>query len=230
MELTIECQKRAEGSKPNALRQAGQIPAVLYGHKGTESVALSLDTKTAITLVRKASVNNSLIQVNVPELSWSGKALLREVQAHPCKDNILYHLSFFSVAAQDSITVDVPLSFVGEAPGVKEGGALDTVLTELQVQCAPTDIPGSIEIDVSGLNIGDALHVHELSMPKGVESVGEPERVVVSVLAPRTTAGAETIEEEEAEIDQELAAKLEALGTEAEGSESEPEAETEAEA
>jgi len=213
MELTVECQKRAEGSKPNALRQAGRIPAVLYGHNGTESVALTLDSKTAITLVRKASINNTLIQVNVPDLSWSGKALLREVQAHPWKSGILYHLSFFSVAAQDSITVDVPLHFVGEAPGVKAGGALDTVLTELQVQCAPENIPEGIEVDVSGLNVGDALHVHELVLPKGVEVVGEPERVVVSVLSPRTTAGAETVEEEP-EIDTELAAKLEALGTE----------------
>lgn len=214
MELTVECQKRAEGSKPNALRQAGRIPAVLYGHNGTESVALTLDNKTAITLVREASINNTLIRVNVPELSWSGKALLREVQAHPWKSGILYHLSFFSVAAQDSITVDVPLHFVGESPGVKKaGGALDTVLTELQVQCAPEDIPEGIEIDVSGLKVGDALHVHELVLPQGVEALGEPDRVVVSVLSPRTTAGAETVEEE-SEIDTELAAKLEALGTE----------------
>jgi large subunit ribosomal protein L25 len=213
MELTVECQKRAEGSKPNALRQAGRIPAVLYGHNGTESVALTLDNKTAITLVRSASLNNTLIQVNVPDLPWKGKALLREVQAHPWKTGILYHLSFFSVAAQDSLAVDVPLHFVGDSPGVKAGGALDTVLTELHVQCAPADIPEGIEIDVSNLNVGDALHVHELVLPKGVEALGEPDRVVVSVLSPRTTAGADTVEDASA-IDTELATKLEALGTE----------------
>ena len=119
--------------------------------------------------------------------------------------------------------VDVPLTFVGEAPGVDQGGgALDTVLTELQVQCAPSDIPESIEVDVSGLEIGSSIHVHELALPKGVEVVGEPERVVVSVLPPRVTAAEE--EAEAAEMDTELAATLEALGTEeseAESSEAE---------
>lgn len=217
MEITVECQKRATGSKSKALRRDGLIPAVLYGHKGAESVSLTLDAKTAQTLVREASVNNTLIQVKVPDLSWSGKALLREVHTHPWK-GFLYHLSFFSVASQDSLLVDVPLAFIGEAPGVdKEGGALDTVLTELQVQCAPGDIPESIEVDVSSLGIGSSIHVHELALPKGVEVMGEPERVVVSVLPPRVTAA----EEEEAEIDTELAATLEALGTESSETEAE---------
>ena len=220
MELTVECQKRSDGSKAKALRRDGLVPAVLYGHKGAESVSLTLDAQTAQTLVRKASVNNTLIQVKVPDLSWSGKALLREVHTHPWK-GFLYHLSFFSVAAQDSLMVDVPLNFLGEAPGVEEGGALDTVLTELQVQCAPGDIPEAIEVDVSSLEIGSSIHVHELALPQGIEVVGEPERVVVSVLPPRVTAAEE--EAEAAEIDTELAATLEALGTE------EAEAESEAE-
>lgn len=222
MELTVECQKRSDRSKAKALRRDGLVPAVLYGHQGAESVSLTLDAKTAQTLVRKASVNNTLIQVKVPDLSWSGKALLREVHTHPWK-GFLYHLSFFSVAAQDSLLVDVPLSFIGEAPGVEEGGALDTVLTDLQVQCAPGDIPEAIEVDVSSLEIGSSIHVHELALAKGIEVMGEPERVVVSVLPPRVTAAEE--EAEAAEIDTELAATLEALGTEE--SEAKPESEAE---
>lgn len=182
MELTIECQKRAPGSKANTLRRSGLIPAVLYGHNGTESIELTLQAKAAEFLVRDASVNNTLIQVNVPDVPWSGKALLREVQAHPWKGG-LYHLSFFSIATQGSLEVDVPLHFVGEAFGVKqEGGALDTVLTELHVKCAPDSIPDVIEIDVSNLRLGDALHVNELTLPAGVVAVGEPDRVVVSIL------------------------------------------------
>ncbi|PSB05632.1 50S ribosomal protein L25 [filamentous cyanobacterium CCP2] len=182
MELTLECKKRPEGSKPNALRREGLMPAVLYGHNGTESVSLVIDAKAAEILIRKASVNNTLIQMNISDLPWKGKALIREVQSHPWRGD-LYHLSFFSVAAQDSLQVTVPLHFVGTAVGVKpEGGSLDTVLTELEVACAPDNIPESIEIDVTNLHIGDALHVNELKLPEGVEAVGEPDRVIVSIL------------------------------------------------
>lgn len=195
MELTIECQKRPSGSKTNALRREGRTPAVLYGHNGTESVALTLDTRSAETLVRKASLNNTLIQLSVPDMPWSGKALLREVQAHPWRRD-LYHLSFFSIGSQSSVEVTVPLHFVGEAVGVKQGGGtLDAVLTELEVQCAPTNVPESLEIDVSNLEVGDALHVNELALPSGVTVLGEGDRVAVSILAPKTTAEAGGAEE-----------------------------------
>lgn len=187
MELTIECKKRPDGSKPNALRRQGLTPAVLYGHNGAESIELTVDTREAQTLLRRAAVNNTMIQVNVPDLAWSGKALLREVQSHPWRGD-LYHLSFFSVGSQSSIEVTTPLHFVGEAVGVKQGGGtLDTVLTELAVVCAPNDVPDTIEVDVSNLNVGDALHVHELALPSGVTAVGEADRVVVSVLAPKVS-------------------------------------------
>lgn len=97
MSLTIECQKRAENSKPNALRREGLIPANLYGHQGGESVSLTVNAKDATTLLKKAKVNETLIDVKVPDLSWEGKAVIREVQAHPWK-RTLYHLSFFYVA------------------------------------------------------------------------------------------------------------------------------------
>ncbi|XHX76127.1 MAG: 50S ribosomal protein L25/general stress protein Ctc [Stenomitos frigidus ULC029] len=198
MELTLECQTRPAGSKANALRRAGLIPAVLYGHKGAESVSLTVKAKTAELLVRDASINNTLIQVNVPELPWKGKALLREVHSHPWR-GFVYHLSFFSVGSQDSLDVDVPLHLIGEATGVKNGGgSIDQGLTELHVRCAPDRIPESIEIDVTGLDVGTSLHVHELMLPEGVVALGEPDRVVVTVLAPSSSVAAEAAEEEAA--------------------------------
>jgi large subunit ribosomal protein L25 len=184
MEVTVECQKRPEGSKPKALRRSGLIPAALYGHKGTESIALTIGAKDAETLLKKATVNNTLVQVKIPDVPWSGKALIREVQTHPWKRSSVYHVSFFSVAAQESLEVVVPLHFVGEAAGVKEGGVLDLVFTELQVQCAPENIPESIEIDVSNLQAGDSLRVQDLVLPQGVTALSEPENTVVAVAAP----------------------------------------------
>lgn len=183
MELTIDCQLRPEGSKPNSLRRSGHLPAVLYGHQGAESIALTVPSKQAELLLRDASLNNTLIQVNIPDLSWTGKALLREVQTHPWRGTP-YHISFFAVAAQDSLEVDVPLNFVGTAKGIKEGGgSLDPSLSSLHVKCAPDSIPEHIEIDVSDLGVGDALHISDISLPAGVVALGDPYRTVVSVLS-----------------------------------------------
>ena len=200
MELAVECQKRAEGSKPNALRRSGLIPAVLYGHKGAESIALTVKAKTVETLLKKHAVNNTLIDLSIPDLSWTGKTLLREVQVHPWK-GFPYHLSFFAVGSQDSLEVELSLHFVGEAVGVKLGGGiLDTVLTQIAAKCKPDSIPEAIEIDISNLNVGDALHIHELVLPPGVVALGEPDRVVVTVLGPSSGAGEETEEEAAATV------------------------------
>ena len=196
MELTVECQKRAPGSKPNALRRSGKIPAVLYGHNGVESVELTLEAKAATVLVKQAAINNTLIQLNVTDMPWSGKTLLREVQSHPWK-NSLYHLSFFSVGTHESIEVTVPLHFVGNAIGVKNsGGILDTVITELAVQCPPTKIPETIEVDVSNLDIGDSLSISDLQLPEGVVTLADGALIVVSVMRSSTSreaAAEETI-------------------------------------
>jgi large subunit ribosomal protein L25 len=184
MELTIECKPRSADSKPNALRRSGQIPAVLYGHSGVESIALTVDAKAVEILMRDASINNSLIQVNIPELSWKGKALLREVQSHPWK-NSLYHLSFFAVGTHASLEVNVPLSLVGEAIGVKQGGgSLEVVMTSLPIKCSPENIPETILVDVSQLNVGNSIHINEIPLPSGVTVLTDTEQVVVMVLQP----------------------------------------------
>jgi large subunit ribosomal protein L25 len=195
MELSIDCKKRDNGAKPKALRREGQIPAVLYGHDGDNSVDLTIDQREAEKLVRRASVNNTLIQVNVPDISWNGKALLREVQSHPWKGK-LYHLSFFSIGGQDSVEVVVPVHYMGEAKGVKdEGGTLDIIVSELAIRCAPDAIPENIEIDVSELAVGGNLHISDLKLPGGAEVVTDTDKTLVGVAAPRTVA----TEEESAE-------------------------------
>ncbi|RCJ23929.1 50S ribosomal protein L25/general stress protein Ctc [Nostoc sp. ATCC 43529] len=198
MAITVECQKRPEGSKPKALRRSGEIPANLYGHKGTESISLTINAKTVERLLKRASVNNTLIDLNITDAPWRGKALIRELQLHPAKGTP-YHLSFFAVAGHGDTNVEVRLRFVGDAVGVKqEGGVLDTVVTELQVSCAPENIPEFIDIDVSNLKIGDSLSISDISFPDGVTPLAEPERVIVSLLPPQINAAAE--EESEAAV------------------------------
>ncbi len=184
MEVTINCQKRPEGSQPRALRRQGLIPAALYGHNGTESVSLIVKEKDAQVLLRKASINNTLVEVNIPELPWNGKALIREVQAHPWKKN-LYHLSFFSVATHGKVEVTVPLTLVGQSVGVKEGGLIEQLVAEVSVECAPDLIPESIAVDITELKIGGAIAVGDLVLPPGVTCLDDVHTTILSIMAPK---------------------------------------------
>jgi large subunit ribosomal protein L25 len=183
MNLTIECQPRSADSKPNAIRRSGKLPAVLYGHKGAESISLTVNAKDAEIMLRSASINNTLIDVTIPELSWNGKALLREVHTHPWRGTP-YHISFFAVSEQGSLEVDVPLHFVGVAKGVKiDGGSFEPSMNSLHVKCPPTGIPEFIEVDISDLGGGESVHVSQLSLPEGVVAMGDLNRVVALVTA-----------------------------------------------
>lgn len=182
MEFVVDCQPRPH-QNPRTLRRSGLIPAVLYGHNGTDSLSLAVDSKIVKKLLLTAKVKNSIITVNVKELGLSVITLLQDVQTHPWNGDI-YQLDFFAVNAQKQLTITVPLNFTGKAIGVTdEDGSLDMVLNSLEVHCLSGVIPERINIDISNLKIGNILHVEDLVLPEGVTSAGAADRVVVSVLA-----------------------------------------------
>jgi len=198
MKISVECQSRPEGSKPRALRREGLIPAALYGHDGDKSISLTIPTKQAQMLLRDAAINNTLIDLEVPDISWTGKALIREVQAHPWK-RTLHHVSFFTVSAKQKVEIVVPIVLTGNAVGTKEGGIVDQIMTELQIICAADSIPESIEIDVTSFDVGATLHVGEIVLPEGAEVLDDPERTAISVVLP-----AKPVETEEEESETEV--------------------------
>lgn len=221
MNITVECQTRPEGSKPKALRREGLIPASLYGHKGSESVALTIPTKEAQNLLKDAAINNTLVDLKVPDMSWSGKALIREVQVHPWKKT-LYHLSFFTVSAKQTVEIVVPVNLVGEAIGTQEGGIVEQVITELNISCRADSIPEAIEVDISGFEVGTTLHVGELTLPEGATVIEDPERTVLSVVTPTIITEPESETEETVLGEEELDTPVES----AEESEAEANEET----
>jgi large subunit ribosomal protein L25 len=203
MNISVECKSRPEGSKPRALRREGLIPAALYGHDGAKSISLTIPAKEAQLLLREAAINNTLIDLNVPDISWKGKALIREVQAHPWK-RTLNHLSFFTVSAKQQVEIVVPLVLTGKAAGTKEGGIVDQIMTELKIICAADSIPESIEIDVTNFEIGSMLQVGEIALPEGAEVLDDPERTAISIVLPAKPvetedAGAVEVSEQSAE-------------------------------
>ncbi len=182
MQLTIDGQTRSADSKPRSLRRQGKIPATIYGHKGNESTAITLDTKESLLLLRKAAINNTLIEVNVTDGDFKGITLLREVQYHPYKNDI-YHLSFFSIASQSSVEVEIPLHYVGVPIGVRlNGGSLEVMINKIHVACPPNQVPESLEIDITDLDIGQGIHVGDLPLPEGVTLAADGTPLLVTVI------------------------------------------------
>ena len=194
MSLTVECKTRTEGSKPRALRREGLIPAALYGHKGAESISLTMNAKEAQILLKKAAINNTLVDLNIPDIPWNGKAIIREVQAHPWKKT-LYHLSFFSVAGDKKLNLVVPIKLQGEAKGIKQGGVLEQNLTELHISCSADNIPEDITIDMTDFGIGTNLAVGDVVLPEDVKVLDDAEQTLFSIVAPAKISDAVATEE-----------------------------------
>lgn len=177
------------------LRAAGRVPAVIYGH-GEDTRKLSVDAHELKTLFSKIRVENTVITMNIDGESSPSRALVREVQRHAFRDDVV-HVDFYQIHAGETLTVEVPIRLVGSAPGVKEGGIMQQVLDEIEVKCLPDRIPETLDVDISTMVIGDSVHVRDIEQPEGVEFLIDLERTVCSLMAP--TLVTEVEEEEEAE-------------------------------
>src|SRR5947207_11384709 len=192
---------RTLGKRPGAkrLRAAGRIPAVIYGRQ-IEPQKLEVITKEMEDLIHHAISENLLVDLAVKDDARPKRlALVQEVQHHPLSGKVL-HVDFHEVAENEKVTVMVPVETIGEAVGVKtDGGVLEHVLFKIKARALPKDLPEFITVDVSHLNIGQAVHLGEITVPAGVELIGAKGLPVIAVAAPRT-------EEEEAAAAAEVAA------------------------
>src|SRR6266850_352805 len=180
---------RRAGAKK--LRTSGRIPATIYGRQAKPQ-NLEVISKEMENLIHHAVSENLLVDLAVKEDSRPKRlALVQEVQHHPLSGHIL-HVDFHEVAENEKVTVMVPVETTGEAVGVKtSGGVLEHVLFKIKARALPKDLPEFITVDVSHLNIGQAVHLGEIAAPPGVEILGDKQIPVIAVAAPRT-------EEEEA--------------------------------
>lgn len=195
---TLSAEKRTETGKGAArqLRAAGRIPAVVYG-QGDEGISVSLDAHEADLLFHRISVDNTIVNVEVDGEKAPIPTLIREIQTHPFKADIL-HVDFYRIQEGVEVEVEVPVHTEGTPVGVKDsGGVLQLVIHDLPVACIPSKIPDQIVIDVSGLDIGDAIHVYDIDLPEGVRVLVDEERTLATVNLPR-----QEIEEDEEEGDE----------------------------
>ncbi len=165
-----------------SLRRQGQVPAVIYGH-GRDPLSLSLNARDLDKLLGHIQAESTVIEVTVG--GHTAKTLIREIQRHPIKRQIL-HVDFQALVAGEKVTVSIPIVLAGIPEGVRlEGGVLDQTLRELEIEVDPSSIPDHIEFDVTNMVIGDSVHVSDLKMPDGVEVLDDPETSVAVLAAPR---------------------------------------------
>jgi large subunit ribosomal protein L25 len=165
-----------------SLRSAGKIPAVIYGH-AREPQSLAVPTREFEKLLERVSAESTVIELDLG--GTVARTLIREIQRHPFKKQIL-HIDFQELVAGEKVTVNVPIVLMGTPEGVRlSGGILSQVLSELSILVDPVNIPRRIEADVTNLTIGHSLHVSDLTAPEGVEILDEPESTVAVVSAPK---------------------------------------------
>ncbi len=195
--VSFNATAREKGGKGAArqLRARGQVPAVIYGH-GREPMSLALNARYLDKLLGHIQAESTVIEVTVE--GHTAKTLIREIQRHPIKRQIL-HVDFQALVAGEKVIVSIPIVLTGTAEGVKlEGGVLEQPLRELEIECDPANIPDHVELDVTNMMIGDSLHVSDLKVPEGVEIQDDPETSVAVLAAPRAvieeTPAAEAVE------------------------------------
>ena len=203
--LGVELREGRGKGVARKLRAAGRIPGICY-RRNADSVAISLDPNELDRLLRKASSGiNTLIDLKVASGGdFDGRqVLIKELQRDPISGAFL-HADLYAVDLQQKIHVSVPIHITGTAIGVSLGGGiLDHATRELDVECLPNAIPEEFPVDVSGLEIGDSIHVRDIAVLEGVEILNDPDVSIVSVVAP-------AIVEEEAPAEEELEAEGEA--------------------
>ncbi len=186
------------------VRTLKQIPAVVYGRE-KKSLPIQVDHKTFEKILNTGAGANVLINLKVAgETSLDERVLIKEIQHDPVTDQI-DHVDFHVISLTEKIRVKVHLVTKGEAIGTKEGGILDMVHHEVEIECLPTQIPDKLEADISKMNIGDAIHIRDLTFPEGVASLFPEDEVVITLHAPR--AEAEKPAEEEGAKEPEVIAK-----------------------
>jgi large subunit ribosomal protein L25 len=182
------------------LRRDGRIPAIIYGH-GDETKELSVDALELEKLLSSISVENTLIDVEI-EGGDTTRALIREVQWHPYRP-VVMHVDFYQIHAGEKLKLDVPVVLSGTPVGVRENsGILQQSLHELHIECLPRHIPASVELDVSGLQIGDAVYVREVEIAN-VAILNDGDLAICTVSGP-TVAALPEEPTEEADVQPEL--------------------------
>lgn len=206
--LKTEVRNDAGKKVAKGLRNKGLVPAVVY-KGGKDALKLQLANDALEQVLHTKAGENVIITL---EIEGEGQkkpktVIVKEVQRDPIKNRIL-HVDFNEISLTETLKVNVPLATHGEAAGVKkDGGVLEHILWELQVECLPTNIPAKIEVDISNLEIGHFIMVKDIKVPEGVKVLNDGELIAISVKAPKVEVPVAEVPGAEAAVEPELIRK-----------------------
>lgn len=184
LKISAKHRKRTGTTKCGQLRKEGFVPAVIYGKSGSESI--KVDSKELIKLMRAAAGSATLVEISVDNGSKK-LALIQTVDRHPLKD-FIRHVDFHEVSPHEKMHAMIPVHVHGEAKGILSGGIVEILMHTLDIHCLPADLPESFDLDVSSLNIGEAIHIKDIPALNGISIHADPEAVVITCLAPKLQA------------------------------------------
>lgn len=196
--LDVEQRQELGRGKVKNLRLDGFIPAVVYS-VGKNSLPVKISTSRLLKLIHQHRIEGVVINLNIKDdqKSKSRPCLIKEIQYDPVHGDIT-HVDFNEISLTKAIKVNIPIVAKGESAGVKqEGGSLEHILWEIEIECLPVNIPKEITVDVSPLKIGDSIHIKDLLVPEGVKILNDPSAIVLSIASPmKEEAPAEALEGE----------------------------------
>ena len=212
--LTAEIREGVGKEKAKKLRSKGLVPAIFYGPR-SQSISLVIHSKDLAKVLQTEAGENVLIDLDIRKGDQSDRkvVMLKDIQIDPLQ-RITLHTDFYEVTMDQMVTVEVPIHLVGKPEGTKMGGILEQVRRAIEIQCLPTNIPKSIDVDVTPLKIGDSIHVQDIQVEKAkiisetnftIATVVPPvvEEKVVEAVAPEIAEGAEVKEKKEGEEEKE---------------------------
>ena len=203
LELDAELREGNGKVSVKQLREQGIVPGVLYG-RDRDTVSIKADA----TEVEDLLGGNAIIDVTLDDGSTQ-PVMVKEVQRDVITRDLL-HIDLYQIALDEEITVEVPVEVVGQAEGVREGGLLNQILREVEIECLPTDIPENIEVDVTELGIGDSVDVSDLDVGADIEVKVDDSETVATVVLP------DELDEEDEEEEEEELEEPEVIGEEPE--------------
>jgi large subunit ribosomal protein L25 len=202
--IALAAQLRTQRGKEAArkIRRNKQVPAIIYGPH-IEPLMVAVDYSQLYKVVKNATSENIMIDMEIQ--SGDGvetkKVMLKDLQIDPIKDTYI-HADFYEISMDTELTVEIPIHLLNTPVGVTKGGILQHVKREIEISCLPDKLIDFVEVDVSGLDIGDAVHVGDIPLPEGIKCLDDEELTVAVVAAP--TVGPERAEGEEEVVEEEV--------------------------
>lgn len=185
--VTLEARHRAGVGKSHArsVRRAGQVPAIVYG-RAQEPLPVTVDSKALRTVLHTDAGMNVLIDLAVADDGGrrTQTVMVKELQRGIFLRDII-HVDFYTISLVEKLEARVPLTFIGQAKGIGDGGVVEVLLREVLVECLPTQIPEHIEVNIADLALGHSIHVRDLVVTPEITVVTPPEETVVTVVAPK---------------------------------------------